>query len=101
MLKVNNLPNPTTESDLRELFSGYKEIHIHSIETVGDKSIAYVELGNDEDEKDAIKKLNRSLWRSNRIYVDTFRGNKSRPGDPRKPGDGGSRKPEDKDTENN
>ncbi|GJD22203.1 hypothetical protein RIVM261_071590 [Rivularia sp. IAM M-261] len=82
MLKVSNLPNPTTESDLRKLFLGYEIRRIVSIKTEGDKSIAYLELGNDEEEKDAIKKLDRSEWGGNSIYVDTFRGDPSDPGDP-------------------
>ncbi|AKG23224.1 RNA recognition motif domain-containing protein [Calothrix sp. 336/3] len=96
MLKARKLPIPTTDSDLRELFSDYKEIDIVSIEIEGDESIAYVKLRNDEDEKDAIKKLNRSLWRGNRIYVDTFRGDKRSKSDPVS-GDNKNKEPESKD----
>jgi RNA recognition motif-containing protein len=74
MLKVTNLPVPTTESDLYELFLSYEKIQIIRIDIKNDESIAYVELGNDEDEKDAIKKLDTTNWRGNYIYVDTFRG---------------------------
>jgi RNA recognition motif-containing protein len=92
MLKVTNLPVPTTDSDLYELFSGYEKIEIDPpIEIKNGNSIAYVKLGNDEDEKDAIKKLNRTKWRDEYyIRVDTFRGKRSI-GDPGGGGDKNSK----------
>lgn len=96
MLKVTNLPVPTTESDLNQLFSGYGKIHIVSIEIIDDQSIAYVELENDKDEQDAIKQLNKSEWRGNYIYVDTFRGDGGNPDDPGRK----NNKPEKQDTSN-
>ncbi|BAY91213.1 MULTISPECIES: RNA recognition motif domain-containing protein [unclassified Tolypothrix] len=74
MLKVSNLPISTTESDIDELFSHYRIIKIHRIDIKNDESIAYVELGNDEEEKDAIEKLNKRNWRGKDIYVGSFRG---------------------------
>ncbi|WP_414518244.1 hypothetical protein [Nostoc sp. PCC 9305] len=78
MLKVTYLPVPTTESDLRELFSSYGEIEIDiPIEVVNGNSIAYVNLGNNEDEKNAIKELNRLKWRNKYIRVSPIRGKRS------------------------
>ncbi|MCC5617842.1 RNA-binding protein [Nostoc sp. CHAB 5836] len=82
MLKVSNLPVSTTKSDLEKLFSDYGKIQIIGIDIENDESIAYVQLDNDEDEKDAIEKLDKSEWRGKYIYVDTFRGELTGRGQP-------------------
>lgn len=68
MLKVSNLPTSTTESDLRELFSDYGEFEILFFMDGG--NWAAVSLGNNEYEKDAIEKLNGTLWGDNYISIE-------------------------------
>ncbi|WP_427159973.1 RNA recognition motif domain-containing protein [Aliinostoc sp. HNIBRCY26] len=68
MLKVSNLPIPNTDSDLDKLFSRYGKIQI--ITLLREQESAYVILDNHEYEKDAIEKLNGSLWHKQEVKVE-------------------------------
>jgi RNA recognition motif-containing protein len=92
MLKVSNLLISTTESDLRELFSDYGEIRITGLLLLLPSGYVLVGLNNDENEKDAIGKLNGTLWRGNKIYVEKFQGEPGETqGDERNPLDPGAK----------
>jgi cold-inducible RNA-binding protein len=98
-LYVGNLSYDTSETELRELFTGFGEIASLRIVTDGDsgrsKGFGFVEFPNDEEAKAAMAALNGKEIRGRAIVVNEARPRPDRGGfgggggGGRRPGGGG------------
>jgi len=64
---VGNIPYDATEEDLRELFSDYGEVI--SVKIKRSKGFSFVEMGAENDSKNAISGLNGKLFMGKTLTV--------------------------------
>ena len=89
-LYVGNLSYQTTDKDLQELFGGFGEVAYAKVISRSDgrsKGFGFVEMGGEDQAKEAMEKLNQSTFMERTLVVNEAKEQEARP--PRTGGYGG------------